>query len=130
MEELILRIYREENEQGFIKAMSDQPEAFTTGFAPLQNTLKSLQLRKVHLWPRFQVLVSDNLAASSGDVVELRQPMTQSMDDIQQGLVECMEATLAEIKRANLMVRPCSWINFSKCLQSFCRARWMLKNSR
>lgn len=33
--------------------MSDQPEAFATGFAPLQNTLKTLQLRHVHLWPRY-----------------------------------------------------------------------------
>ncbi|KAI8149173.1 hypothetical protein BJV82DRAFT_209509 [Fennellomyces sp. T-0311] len=104
MEELILRIYRKGNEQGFIKAMSDQPEAFTTGFAPLENTLKILQLRKVHLWPRFQVLVSDNLAKASAEVVELRQPMTDKMDLIQKSLVECMEATLAEVRRQNSMV--------------------------
>ncbi|CDH49119.1 mus38-like protein [Lichtheimia corymbifera JMRC:FSU:9682] len=99
MEELILRIYRKGNEQGFIKAMSDQPESFTTGFAPLQNTLKTLQLRHVHLWPRFQVLVADNLSKAKADVVELRQPMTEKMDQIQQGLVECMEATLSEVRR-------------------------------
>ncbi|ORY94875.1 hypothetical protein BCR43DRAFT_442549 [Syncephalastrum racemosum] len=104
MEELILQIYREENENGFIKALSDQPEAFTTGFAPLQNTLKSLRLRTTFLWPRFQILVSDNLANAAGDVVELRQPMTENMDKIQQALVECMEATLGEIKRQNSQV--------------------------
>ncbi|KAI8369465.1 uncharacterized protein BYT42DRAFT_584566 [Radiomyces spectabilis] len=104
MEELILRIYREENQEGFIKAFSDQPEAFVTGFAPLQNTLKSLQLRKVHLWPRFQVLVSDNLSDASEDVVELRQPMTLAMEKIQQSLVECLESTLAEIRRSTSMI--------------------------
>ncbi|KAI9492695.1 hypothetical protein BDB00DRAFT_826788 [Zychaea mexicana] len=104
MEELILRIYRKKNDQGFIKAFSDQPEQFTTGFAPLENTLKTLQLRKVHLWPRFQVLVSDNLAQASVDVVELRQPMTDKMDTIQKALVECMEATLSEVRRQNTMV--------------------------
>ncbi|KAI9243897.1 hypothetical protein BDA99DRAFT_448776 [Phascolomyces articulosus] len=104
MEELILRIYRKENEQGFIKALSDQPEQFTTGFAPLENTLKTLQLRTVHLWPRFQVVVSENLAKASADVVELRQPMTDKMDTIQKALVECMEVTLAEVRRQNSMV--------------------------
>ncbi|KAG0182633.1 hypothetical protein DFQ29_002965 [Apophysomyces sp. BC1021] len=104
MEHLILQIYREENQEGFIKAFSDQPDAFSSGFAPLQNTLKSLQLRKVHLWPRFQVLVSDNLAHTSDDVVELRQPMTSSMDKIQQSLVECLETTLAEVRRLNSTV--------------------------
>ncbi|KAG2226446.1 hypothetical protein INT45_000614 [Circinella minor] len=104
LEELILRIYRKENEQGFIKAFSDVPEQFTTGFAPLENTLKTLQLRKVHLWPRFQVLVSNNLSEASADVVELRQPMTEKMDTIQKALVECMEITLAEVRRQNSMV--------------------------
>lgn len=101
MEELILRIYREHNQQGFIKAFSDRPEAFVTGFAPLQNTMKSLFLRKVHLWPRFQVTVTEDLAKTNDNVIELRQPMSESMDVIQQSLVQCMEETLAELRRAN-----------------------------
>ncbi|KAI8990055.1 hypothetical protein BDB01DRAFT_756085 [Pilobolus umbonatus] len=101
IEELILRIYRHENEEGFIKAFSDRPDAFVTGFAPLQNTLKSLFLRKVHLWPRFQVLVTDNLSQIDNNVIELQQPMTKSMDIIQQSLVECMEDTLTELRRSN-----------------------------
>ncbi|RCH96468.1 hypothetical protein CU098_009318, partial [Rhizopus stolonifer] len=101
MEELILRVYREHNKEGFIKAFTDRPDAFSTGFAPLQNVMKSLFLRKVHLWPRFQVLVSDNLSTSDSNIVELRQPMTESMDIIQQNLVQCMEETLQELRRAN-----------------------------
>lgn len=102
MIQLILRIYREENEEGFIKAFSDRPESFVSGFAPLQNTMKALFLRRVHLWPRFQLVVSENLTtAVNGDVIELRQPMTESMDLIQQSLVECMEATLSELRRMN-----------------------------
>lgn len=101
MIQLILRIFREENEQGFIKAFSDRPESFVTGFAPLQNTMKALFLRKVHLWPRFQLTVSENLSKVDGNVIELRQPMTEAMDTIQQCLVECMEATLAELRRTN-----------------------------
>ncbi|KAG1236150.1 hypothetical protein G6F68_018878 [Rhizopus microsporus] len=89
MIQLILRIYREENEEGFIKAFSERPESFVSGFAPLQNTMKALFLRRVHLWPRFQLVVSENLTtAVNGDVIELRQPMTESMDLIQQTIVE------------------------------------------
>jgi DNA excision repair protein ERCC-4 len=72
-----------------------------TGFAPLQNTMKSLFLRKVHLWPRFQLVVSENLSQTSNDVIELLQPMTKSLELIQQNLVQCMEETLMELKRAN-----------------------------
>src|SRR6478609_8077451 len=104
MEELILRIYREHNQEGFIKAFSDRPEAFVTGFAPLQNTMKSLFLRKVHLWPRFQITVTEDLAKTNDNVIELRQPMSESMDIIQQSLVQCMEETLAELKRANTQI--------------------------
>ncbi|KAL0081166.1 hypothetical protein J3Q64DRAFT_1850905 [Phycomyces blakesleeanus] len=101
MEELILNVYRKENEQGFIKAFSDNPSPFVSGFAPLQTILKSLRLRKVQLWPRFQVLVADNLSATEVDVIELRQPMSPSMEIIQKGLIECLEATLAELRRQN-----------------------------
>ncbi|KAG2213458.1 hypothetical protein INT47_009132 [Mucor saturninus] len=101
IEELILRIYRNYNQEGFIKAFSDQPDAFVTGFAPLQSRMKSLFLRKVHLWPRFQLAVSENLSQTNNDVIELRQPMTPMMDTIQTGLVQCMEETLAELRRSN-----------------------------
>ncbi|KAI8092898.1 uncharacterized protein BX664DRAFT_261045 [Halteromyces radiatus] len=104
MEELILRIYREENEQGFIKAFSDQPGAFTSGFAPLQNMLKILQLRNVQLWPRFQVMVTNDLTQANEEVIELRQPMTEYMEKIQQGLIESMEATLSEVRKSNSRV--------------------------
>ncbi|KAI8576312.1 hypothetical protein K450DRAFT_257648 [Umbelopsis ramanniana AG] len=101
MESFILQLYREENEQGFIKAFSDQSESFVTGFAPLQNTLKSLFLRKVHLWPRFHVMVADDLESSNENIIELRQPMSEKMDKIQHSIVECMDACLSEIKRSN-----------------------------
>ncbi|KAM3586780.1 DNA repair protein RAD16 [Umbelopsis sp. WA50703] len=104
MESFILQLYREENEQGFIKAFSDQSESFVTGFAPLQNTLKSLFLRKVHIWPRFHVMVADDLEIPNESIIELRQPMSEKMDKIQHGIVECMDACLSDIKRSNTMV--------------------------
>ncbi|KAI9476071.1 MAG: hypothetical protein EXX96DRAFT_575678, partial [Benjaminiella poitrasii] len=101
IDELVLRIYREHNQEGFIKALSDRPEAFASGFAPLQTTLKTLLLRKVHVWPRFQVLVAECLSSTSNNVIELRQPMTEAMQVIQQNLVHCLEETLTELRRSN-----------------------------
>ncbi|SAM07091.1 hypothetical protein [Absidia glauca] len=119
MEELILQIYREENEEGFIKAFSDQPHAFTTGFAPLQNKLKTLQLRSVQLWPRFQVMVSNDLTHDNEEVIELRQPMTEDMEKIQQGLIECMEATLAEVRKSNQRVNVPEYTFENSLFKSF-----------
>ena len=53
VEAFILRIFRQKNRNGFIKAFSDIPEPFTTGFSPLANMLKNLFLRTPLLWPRF-----------------------------------------------------------------------------
>ena len=52
-EAFILRLFHQSNSEGFVKAFSDQPEAFSFGFATLEKTLKLLYLRKVNLWPRY-----------------------------------------------------------------------------
>ncbi|OZJ03595.1 hypothetical protein BZG36_03031 [Bifiguratus adelaidae] len=100
MEAFILRLYREGNTEGFIKAFSDAPESFVTGFAPLQNTLKNLMLRKVHLWPRFHLTVSHTLEVYKADVIELRQPLSDNMESIQHAIIECMDACLSELRRS------------------------------
>lgn len=53
VEAFVLRIFRQKNRNGFIKAFSDVPEPFTTGFSPLANMLKNLFLRTPLLWPRY-----------------------------------------------------------------------------
>ncbi|CAG8531507.1 8007_t:CDS:10 [Paraglomus occultum] len=100
-EAFILRIFRQENENGFIKAFSDSPEAFVTGFSPLQTTMQCLQLRTVFIWPRFHVTVRESLESRKADVVELLQPLSDNMSHIQSAIVECMEACLSELKKAN-----------------------------
>ena len=51
-EAFIVRLFREKNKNGFIKAFTDQPEHVTSGLSPLKNVMKELQLRRVHLYPR------------------------------------------------------------------------------
>jgi hypothetical protein len=52
----------------------------------------------------FHQVVKDSLERKRADVVELYQPMTESMKEIHGGLVQCMSMTLAELKRSNTTV--------------------------
>jgi DNA excision repair protein ERCC-4 len=101
-EAFILRLYRNENQQGFIRAFSDEPESFATGIWKLEKSMKVLYQRHVHLWPRFHVQVKHDIEKHAQvDMIELRIPMTQCMKEVQQGLWECLDQCLAEIKRSN-----------------------------
>jgi len=100
-EAFAIRLYREENKTGFLKAFTDQPEQFTYGLAPLQTVMTQLRLRNVYVWPRFHADVQSNLAKRKADVVELHQDLTESMDDIQTSILQCLELTIAEVKRSN-----------------------------
>ncbi|KAI9511512.1 hypothetical protein F5148DRAFT_1171066 [Russula earlei] len=101
LEAFIVRLYREKNNAGFLKAFSDQPEHITSGLSPLRSIMKELQLHSVSIYPRFHQVVKDSLERKRADVVELYQPMTETMKEIHGGLVQCMSTTLAELKRSN-----------------------------
>jgi DNA excision repair protein ERCC-4 len=53
LEAFIVRLFREKNKDGFVKAFTDQPEHITSGLSPLKNIMKELQLRNVHIYPRY-----------------------------------------------------------------------------
>ncbi|KAJ9479649.1 DNA repair protein RAD1 [Pseudozyma hubeiensis] len=104
VEAFIARIYRQENKEGFLKAFSDNPEHFTMGISPLQTVLSQLRIRKVELWPRFHQQTSKDLGQRKADVIELHQPLTRSMRNIQTAIIECLDASLSELKRGNANV--------------------------
>ncbi|KIJ56197.1 hypothetical protein M422DRAFT_198890 [Sphaerobolus stellatus SS14] len=97
----ITRLYREKNQTGFLKAFTDQPEQITSGMSPLTNILKELQVRTVHIYPRFHEQVQESLERRRADVIELSQEMSESMRDIHESIITCMNATLNELKRSN-----------------------------
>ncbi|KAJ1987164.1 DNA repair protein RAD16 [Dimargaris cristalligena] len=105
-EAFILRLLRERNQRAFIKAFSDSPEAFAQGFSPLERALKALKLRRAFLWPRFHVAVGADLDGpqTTGAVVELRQPLAPSMQEIQLAVMDCMRACVAELRRFHKLV--------------------------
>ncbi|KAI5303832.1 hypothetical protein KEM56_007143 [Ascosphaera pollenicola] len=101
-EAFIIRVYRQFNKIGFLKAFSDVPETFTIGFNPLASRLSTLFLRKVSLWPRFQVSVAESLEGRrKAEVIELEVPMTDKMQDIQNAVLDCVASNISELKKAN-----------------------------
>ncbi|KAF1997944.1 DNA repair endonuclease XPF [Amniculicola lignicola CBS 123094] len=110
LEAFIIRIYRQKNKDGFLKAFSDQPEPFTTGFAPLANMMKNLFLQKPALFPRFHVTVAQSLEGrKKAEVIELEVPMTDAMKDIQNAVLECVEVSISELRKANTGIEMEDW---------------------
>ena len=56
-----LRLYRLENKTGFVKAFSSSAESFTRGFARVERVMKTLFVKNLYLWPRFQAVVNSSL---------------------------------------------------------------------
>lgn len=72
-----------------------------SGFAKAERTLKCLFLRKLYLWPRFQVYVSQDLERDPPEVVDIRVPMSPYMNGIQKAIIEVMDACLKEMRKTN-----------------------------
>ncbi|TVU48715.1 hypothetical protein EJB05_08360 [Eragrostis curvula] len=84
-----------------VYAFSDRPHAMVSGFAKAERAMKSLYVRRLHLWPRFHVLVAADLERAPPDVVDVRVPMTPPMRGIQAAVLATMDACLKELRRTN-----------------------------
>ncbi|KAI5729951.1 hypothetical protein M8J76_008305 [Diaphorina citri] len=101
-EAFALRLYRQNNKTGFIKAISSSPQSFLTGFAQLEKILRSLFLRHVYLMPRFQATVKETLEKRKPDVIELRINLTSCMSACQNAVLDIGSYLLKELKRLNV----------------------------
>ncbi|XP_019105059.2 DNA repair endonuclease UVH1 isoform X2 [Beta vulgaris subsp. vulgaris] len=100
-EAFIVRILRSLNRNAYIRAFSDKPCAMVSGFAKAERIMKCLFVRKLHLWPRFQVYVSQELERNPSEVVDFRVPMNVAMKGIQKAIIEVMDACLKEMRKTN-----------------------------
>ena len=72
--------------------------------------LRNVFLRKASLWPRFHVTVARSLEGrKKAEVIELEVSMTDPMKDIQNAVLECVEASIGELKKANTGVDMEDW---------------------
>ncbi|KAH7304931.1 DNA repair protein [Stachybotrys elegans] len=120
LESFILRVYRQKNKVGFLKAFSDNPDPFTIGFSPLSTMMRNLFLKKASLWPRFHVAVAQALEGKKkAEVIELEVPMTDRMKDIQNAILECVEVSIHELKKGNYGLDMDDWNIDSALLKNF-----------
>ncbi|XP_013404181.1 DNA repair endonuclease XPF-like [Lingula anatina] len=100
-EAFIIRLYRQKNKVGFVKAFSDSPQSFTAGFCQVERVMKSLFVRKLYLWPRFHASVVSCLDEHKAEVVELHLQLTPAMLACQTALLDLINACIKELKRYN-----------------------------
>ncbi|XP_077595383.1 DNA repair endonuclease XPF [Stigmatopora nigra] len=100
-EAFILRLFRQKNKTGFIKAFTDKATAFSTGFCQVERVMRNLFVKKLYLWPRFQASVNSALDRHKPEVVELHVSLTPSMRAIQSSILDIMDACLKELKHYN-----------------------------
>ena len=103
-ESFIMRLYRDKNKTGFIKAFSDSSLDFSRGYNQLECVMKNLFLRHVHLYPRFQVTVRSTFDNCSPDVIELQIPLSTLMTNIQVSLMELINACLQELRSSTTWI--------------------------
>ncbi|XP_042363987.1 LOW QUALITY PROTEIN: DNA repair endonuclease XPF [Plectropomus leopardus] len=100
-EAFILRLFRQKNKTGFIKAFTDKATSFSSGFCQVERVMRNLFVKKLYLWPRFQASVNSVLDRHKPEVVELHVSLTPAMRAIQSSILDIMSACLKELKRYN-----------------------------
>ncbi|KAK5581094.1 hypothetical protein RB653_001122 [Dictyostelium firmibasis] len=86
IEYLLIKLFRQNNKNGFIKAFTTEPSSLVDEIGKLQRTMKYLHLKKLFLWPRFHQHISYILDRHPPDLVELSIGMTNSMKKIEESL--------------------------------------------
>lgn len=82
--------------------------------------MRNLFLRKPSLWPRFHVTVAESLEGrKKAEVIELEVPMTDPMKDIQNAILECVEVSIGELKKADTGLELDDWALDSALHKSF-----------
>ncbi|KAI9891909.1 MAG: hypothetical protein M1814_002294 [Vezdaea aestivalis] len=109
-ESFILRVFRQANKNGFIKAFSDDSVSLARQYSPLATAMRNLFVNKPSLWPRFQVTVKRAVEGKrKAEVIDFNVPMTEAMQDIQSAIFECMESSIKELKKSNSGLAMDDW---------------------
>lgn len=130
-EAFALRLYRQSNKTGFIKAFSSYPEAFTYGYGHVEKVMRNLFVRELFIWPRFHATMQQSLKPYEPQIIELHIPMTQRMTQIQNNILDIMNLQVKELKRLNrfvdlqeITVENCLTKRFHKILQAQLDCIW------
>lgn len=82
--------------------------------------MRNLFLRQPSLWPRFHVAVAQSLEGRrKAEVIELDVSMTPAMRDIQLAILECVEVSISELRKADTGLELEDWTLNSALEKSF-----------
>ncbi|XP_037032816.1 DNA repair endonuclease XPF [Bradysia coprophila] len=130
-EAFALRLYRQKNKTGFIKAFTNAAESFTYGYGHVEKVMRNIFVKELYIWPRFHITVQKSLKPYEPQVVELHIPMTTKMTMIQTHILDIMNYLVKEIKRINrfvdmqeITVENCVTKKFHKILQAQLDSVW------
>uniref|UniRef100_A0A182T1M7 DNA repair endonuclease XPF n=1 Tax=Anopheles maculatus TaxID=74869 RepID=A0A182T1M7_9DIPT len=130
-EAFALRLYRQRNKVGFIKAFSRNVEAFTYGYGHVEKVMRNLFVKELFIWPRFHMTIQRALKPYEPAVVEIQIPMTHNMILLQTNLLDLMNYLVKSIKNLNrfvelqeVTVENCVTKKFHKILQAQLDTIW------
>lgn len=130
-EAFALRLYRQKNKSGFIKAFSKNVEAFAYGYGHVEKVMRNLFVKELFIWPRFHVTIQKSLKPFEPVVVELQIPMSQQMILLQTNILDIMNYLVKNIKSLNrnvelqeVTVENCVTKKFHKILQAQLDTIW------
>lgn len=136
-EAFALRLYRQRNKTGFIKAFSSSAEAFTIGYGHIERIMRNLFVKELFIWPRFHAVVQASLKPYEAQTIELHVPLTGKMKLLQTHILDIMNYLVREIKRINrtvdmdeITVENCVTKKFHKILQAQLDCIWHQLNSQ
>ncbi|KAM8719582.1 hypothetical protein ACLKA7_005768 [Drosophila subpalustris] len=136
-EAFALRLFRQRNKTGFIKAFSSSPESFTIGYAHIERTMRNLFVKQLYIWPRFHATVRAALHPWQAQTIELHVPLGPRINSIQTHILDIMNFLVREIKRINrtvdleaITVENCVTKKFHKILQAQLDCIWHQLNSQ
>ncbi|XP_065364962.1 DNA repair endonuclease XPF [Calliphora vicina] len=136
-EAFALRLYRQRNKTGFIKAFSSSAEAFTIGYGHIERVMRNLFVKELFIWPRFHASVQASLKPYEAQTIELHVPLSDKMKLIQTHILDIMNYLVREIKRINrtvdmdeITVENCVTKKFHKILQAQLDCIWHQLNSQ
>lgn len=130
-EAFALRLYRQTNKTGFIKAFSSSAESFTIGYSHVERTMRNLFVKELFIWPRFHATIQSSLRPYESQTIELHVPMTNKQTLIQTNILDIMNFLVKELKRINrtvdmeeITVENCVTKKFHKILQGQLDCIW------
>ncbi|KAG5680775.1 hypothetical protein PVAND_010262 [Polypedilum vanderplanki] len=136
-EAFALRLYRQKNKTGFIKAFTNSAEAFTFGYGHVEKVMRNLFVRELFLWPRFHAVIQRSLKTYEPVSVEFHVPLSSKLAQIQTNILDIMNFIVKELKRINptvdleeVTVENCVTKRFQKILQTQLDSIWHQLNAK